>query len=144
MKLLNKIFSGGASKLVESVGGVLDDIITTKDEKLEAEMDAIEKRVKKGRKKEKKQKEDVSKIETNKKKQAQERKQGKTVKCAAVSKSGGRCRNKVESGGSFCTIHAKVKQRKDGKKTQCRKIKSNKKRCKMQTSASSGYCYYHD
>ena len=36
MKLLNKIFSGGASKLVESVGGVLDDIITTKDEKLEA------------------------------------------------------------------------------------------------------------
>ena len=36
MKILNKIFSGGASKLVESVGGVLDEIITTKDEKLEA------------------------------------------------------------------------------------------------------------
>ena len=36
MGVLNKIFSGGASKLVESVGGVLDDVITTKDEKLEA------------------------------------------------------------------------------------------------------------
>ena len=33
---LNKLFSGGASKLVESVGGVLDNVITTKDEKLEA------------------------------------------------------------------------------------------------------------
>ena len=36
MSILNKIFSGGASKLVESVGGVLDNVITTKDEKLEA------------------------------------------------------------------------------------------------------------
>ena len=36
MGVLNKIFSGGASKLVESVGGVLDNVITTKDEKLEA------------------------------------------------------------------------------------------------------------
>ena len=36
MGVLNKLFSGGASKLVESVGGVLDDVITTKDEKLEA------------------------------------------------------------------------------------------------------------
>ena len=36
MNLLNKLFSGGASKLVESVGGVLDNVITTKDEKLEA------------------------------------------------------------------------------------------------------------
>jgi hypothetical protein len=115
-----------------------------KDEELEAEMDAIEKRVKKGKKKEKKQKEDINKIEANKKKQAQERKEGKTVTCAAVSKSGNRCKTKVESGGSFCTVHAKVKQRKDGKKTQCKKVKSNKKRCKMQTSASSGYCYYHD
>ena len=34
--MLNKLFSGGASKLVESVGGVLDNVITTKDEKLEA------------------------------------------------------------------------------------------------------------
>ena len=36
MGVLNKLFSGGASKLVESVGGVLDNVITTEDEKLEA------------------------------------------------------------------------------------------------------------
>ena len=36
MGVLNKLFSWGASKLVESVGGVLDNIITTDDEKLEA------------------------------------------------------------------------------------------------------------
>ena len=36
MGVLNKLFSGRASKLVESVGGVLDNVITTKDEKLEA------------------------------------------------------------------------------------------------------------
>ena len=36
MGVLNKLFSGGASKLVESVGGVLDNVLTTKDEKLEA------------------------------------------------------------------------------------------------------------
>ena len=36
MGVLNKLFSGGASKLVESVGGVLDSVITTAEEKLEA------------------------------------------------------------------------------------------------------------
>ena len=36
MNLLNKLVSGGTSKLVESVGGVLDNLTTTKDEKLEA------------------------------------------------------------------------------------------------------------
>ena len=36
MNVLNKLFSGGASKLVESVGGVLDNVITTDEEKLEA------------------------------------------------------------------------------------------------------------
>ena len=36
MKVLNKLFSGGASKLVESVGGVLDNVITTDEEKQEA------------------------------------------------------------------------------------------------------------
>ena len=80
----------------------------------------------------------------NKKKQQQERKEGKTVTCAAFSKSGIRCKKEVESGGSYCTIHAKVKQNKSGKKVQCKKVKSNKKRCKMKTSSSSGYCYYHD
>tara|TARA_R110001592_G_scaffold193702_1_gene441005 strand:- start:208 stop:2004 length:1797 start_codon:yes stop_codon:yes gene_type:complete len=114
--------------------------VGAKDEKLEAEIDAIEKRVKK----EKKKSNNAPQVEANKKKQAQERKEGKTVKCAAVSKSGNRCRTEVESGGSFCTVHAKVKQNKSGKKTQCKKIKKGGKRCKMQTSASSGYCYYHD
>ena len=36
MSILGKILSGGADKLVESVGGVLDNLTTTKDEKLEA------------------------------------------------------------------------------------------------------------
>ena len=36
MSIINKLFSGGASKLVESVGGVLDNVITTDEEKLEA------------------------------------------------------------------------------------------------------------
>ena len=36
MGVLNKLFSGGASKLVDSVGSILDDVITTDDEKLEA------------------------------------------------------------------------------------------------------------
>ena len=36
MGVLNKLFSAGASQLVESVGGVLDDVITTNEEKLEA------------------------------------------------------------------------------------------------------------
>ena len=36
MGVLNKLFSGGASKLVDSVGGVLDNIITTDEEKLDA------------------------------------------------------------------------------------------------------------
>jgi len=34
--MLKKLFSGGASKLVESVGGVLDNVITTEEEKEEA------------------------------------------------------------------------------------------------------------
>jgi len=34
---LNKIFSGGAAELVKGVGGVLDNLTTTKAEKLEAQ-----------------------------------------------------------------------------------------------------------
>ncbi len=37
MSILNKIFSAGAGDLVKSVGGVLDNLTTTKEEKLEAE-----------------------------------------------------------------------------------------------------------
>ena len=36
MGVLDKVFGGGADKLVESVGVVLDNLTTTKDEKLEA------------------------------------------------------------------------------------------------------------
>ena len=36
-KMINKIFSAGAANLVKSVGGVLDNLTTTKKEKLDAE-----------------------------------------------------------------------------------------------------------
>ena len=35
--MINKIFSAGAANLVKSVGGVLDNLTTTKEEKLDAE-----------------------------------------------------------------------------------------------------------
>jgi len=37
MNILGQIFSGGAKELVEGVGGVIDDLHTSKEEKLEAE-----------------------------------------------------------------------------------------------------------
>ena len=37
MSVLGKIFSGGAADLVKSVGGVIDNLHTSKEEKLEAE-----------------------------------------------------------------------------------------------------------
>jgi len=37
MSILTKIFSAGASDLVGSIGGVIDDLTTSKEEKLEAE-----------------------------------------------------------------------------------------------------------
>ena len=37
MSILTKIFSSGAGELVKSVGGVLDNLTTSKEEKLEAE-----------------------------------------------------------------------------------------------------------
>ena len=36
MSIITKIFSGGAGELVESVGGVLDNLTTSKEEKLVA------------------------------------------------------------------------------------------------------------
>ena len=35
--MINKIFSAGAANLVKNVGGVLDNLTTTKEERLEAE-----------------------------------------------------------------------------------------------------------
>ena len=37
MNILSKIFSSGATELVKGVGGVLDNLITSKEEKLAAE-----------------------------------------------------------------------------------------------------------
>ena len=37
MSILKKIFSGGVKELVEGVGGVLDNLTTTKEEKLKAQ-----------------------------------------------------------------------------------------------------------
>ena len=37
MSILNKIFSAGAGDLVKNVGGVLDNLTTSKEEKLDAE-----------------------------------------------------------------------------------------------------------
>ena len=37
MSILGKIFSGGATELVKGVGGVIDELHTSKEEKLEAE-----------------------------------------------------------------------------------------------------------
>ena len=76
-------------------------------------------------------------VEENKKKSE------KDGRCAAISGSGKRCKNKAVSGG-FCTIHEKVEARKDGKQVQCSATKSNGKRCKMKTTNKSGRCYYHD
>tara|TARA_R110002050_G_scaffold139979_1_gene264585 strand:+ start:2241 stop:2639 length:399 start_codon:yes stop_codon:yes gene_type:complete len=38
MSIWNKLFSTGATSLVDSIGTVLDDVITSKDEKLAAEL----------------------------------------------------------------------------------------------------------
>ena len=35
--MLGNLFSGGAAELVKGVGGVIDDLTTTKEEKLEAQ-----------------------------------------------------------------------------------------------------------
>jgi len=37
MSILGKVFSSGAGELVKNVGGVLDNLTTTKEEKLAAE-----------------------------------------------------------------------------------------------------------
>ena len=37
MSILGKIFSGGAKELVEGVGGVIDNLHTSEEEKLQAE-----------------------------------------------------------------------------------------------------------
>jgi len=112
------------------------------------DIEVLKESIKKDKKKQKKSKEDVNQEAINKQKQKQEKKDGKKVMCAAVSKSGNRCKTIIEPGSSYCTIHVKVKQSKNGKKVQCKKMKrvskKKTKRCGMMTSSKSGYCYYHD
>jgi hypothetical protein len=115
---------------------------TVKTKKKEASKEKA--RIRKEEKKKEVIEENKAKIEENKKKQEKEKKENKKVLCAAINKSGNRCKTEVVSGKSYCTVHEKAEQRKDGKKTQCKKIKKNGKRCGMQTSSKSGYCYYHD
>ena len=64
------------------------------------------------------------------------------IQCAAVTRSGKRCSNKVLPGESYCTVHMPVPQQQ--KEVQCSHIKSNGDRCKMKTKNKSGKCYYHD
>ena len=104
-----------------------------KEEKKEKKK--IENKIKKEEKKKEKEKENKAVIAENKKKN--------DGRCAAISKSGKRCKGKAVSGG-FCTVHEKKEQMTGGKQVQCKKIKSDGKRCKMKTSNKSGLCYYHD
>ena len=98
--------------------------------------------IKKQERKEKEEAENKVKIEENKKLQEEEKKEGKKVQCAAISRSGKRCRNEALPGKSFCTIHDEVEQ--GDKEVQCSHIKKDGKRCKMKTKNKSGLCYYHD
>jgi len=109
-------------------------------------VEAEERREMKKRAKEvERQSEEEAVIESNLLEQDEEREEGQEdIKCAAVSRSGSRCSNKVKGGGNFCTIHEDAPQRADGKKTQCSHVKSDGSRCKMKTTNKSGKCYYHD
>ena len=108
-------------------------------------VDEVKKKLKKDKSNKKKTKEEKKEESSNIEKQKKEKKDGKKdIKCAAVNKSGNRCKTTIEPGQSYCTIHEKVTQNKSGKKSQCKKIKKDKNRCGMQTNSKSGYCYYHD
>jgi len=132
--------------------GIKDkDIQAVKEEiKEEKKIETKKKReIKKEEKKKEKEEEEKKVIEDNIEKQKKEKKDGKKdIMCAAVSKSGKRCKTVIEKGSVYCTIHVKVEQNKSGKNTQCKKMKqvSKKKteRCGMMTNSKSGYCYYHD
>ena len=114
--------------------------IVTEEKKVETKK---KQKIKKEEKKKEKKKEEEKVIESNIEKQKQEKKEGKKeIMCAAVSKSGKRCKTIIEKGSVYCTIHIGVEQ--GTKEVQCKKVKKDKKRCGMMTKAKSGYCYYHD
>ena len=123
------------------------DVVAAKGEVKEIKATEAEERkeMKKRAKDAERQAEEEAVIESNLLEQDEERADGKEdIKCAAVSRSGSRCGNKVKGGGNFCTIHEGAPQRADGEKKQCSHVKSNGDRCKMQTTNKSGKCYYHD
>ena len=123
------------------------DVVAAKGEVKEIKaVEAEERREMKKRAKDaERQAEEEAVIESNLLEQDEERADGKEdIKCAAVSRSGSRCGNKVKGGGNFCTIHEGAPQRADGEKKQCSHVKSNGDRCKMKTTNKSGKCYYHD
>ena len=126
--------------------GIKDkDIQEVKEEiKEEKKVETKKKRkIKKEEKKIEKEKEEEKVIESNIEKQKEEKKEGKKkIMCAAVSKSGKRCKTVIEKGSVYCTVHIKVEQ--GAKEVRCKKVKKDKKRCGMMTKAKSGYCYYHD
>ena len=127
--------------------GIKDADIEGIKEEIKEEKKEEKKKEREEKKKEKeaeKKIEEKAKEEENKELQKKEKEENKKVLCAAVNKSGNRCRNEVLPGQTYCTIHEKVEQNETGKKKQCTKIKSDGKRCKMQTSSKSGLCYYHD
>jgi len=120
--------------------GIKDpDIEEIKKEIKKEKRDArnYERKRKREEKKIEKQEAEKAIVEENKKKSKED------GRCAAISKSGNRCKREAINGG-FCTVHEKAEAREDGKKVQCKKVKSNGKRCKMQTTNKSGLCYYHD
>ena len=123
------------------------DVVAAKGEVKEIKaVEAEERREMKKRAKDaERQAEEEAVIESNLLEQDEERADGKEdIKCAAVSRSGSRCGNKVKDGGNFCTIHEDAPQRADGQKKQCSHVKSSGDRCKMKTTNKSGKCYYHD
>jgi predicted ATPase/shikimate kinase len=123
------------------------DVVTAKGEVKEIKaVEAEERREMKKRAKDaERQAADEAIIESNLLEQDEEREEGQEdIKCAAVSRSGNRCGNKVKGGGNFCTIHEDAPQRANGEKTQCSHVKGDGNRCKMKTTNKSGKCYYHD
>ena len=123
------------------------DVVAAKGEVKEIKaVKAVERREMKKRAKDaEKQAENEVVIESNLIDQDEEREEGQEdIKCAAVSKSGNRCKTKVKGGGNYCTVHESAKAREDGKKVQCSHVKGDGKRCKMKTTNQSGKCYYHD
>ena len=97
---------------------------------------------KKNRKNNQSQQRNAAAESENKRDQQRQRNSGQTVTCAAVTRNGGRCKNKVKSGKAYCSYHEKVPQ--GNKQVQCSHVKKNGKRCKMKTKNKSGKCMYHD